>query len=94
MFIEVVSNLNKLDYFLRWQFDKMILRNSVKGTIDHVADCVLLIRNSNQDLDCHRVNLIHLRHNDNSNNNGDDPTNSGDRSFYNIFKRGSRHYQF
>ena len=37
-----------------WKLDKMLLRSSVKGTIGHVADSVLLDRDSNRDPDCYR----------------------------------------
>ena len=44
----------------------MLLRSRVKGTIDHVADSVLLGRNSNGDPDRYQANSIH----DSSNNLG------------------------
>ena len=44
----------------------MLLRSSVKGTIGHVADIVLLGRDSNRDPDRYRENSIHDSNNDNS----------------------------
>ena len=66
----------------------MLLRSSVKGTIGHVSDSVLLGRDSNRDLDRYRANSIHDSNNNNSNNNVDDLTNLGDRSLYHIFRCG------
>ena len=53
----------------------MLLQSSVKGAIGHVADTVLLGRDSNRDRDCYLANLIHDNNNDNSNNNAADLTN-------------------
>ena len=58
----------------------MLLRSSVKVTIGHVADSVLLCMDSNRNPDRCQVNLIHDSNNDNSNNNEDDLTNLGDGS--------------
>ena len=46
----------------------MLLQISVKGTIGHAADIVLLGRDSNQDPDHYRASLIHDSKNNNSNN--------------------------
>ena len=45
----------------------MLLRSSVSGTIVHVADSVLLARDSNR----YEANSIHDSNNNNSNNNVD-----------------------
>ena len=58
----------------------MLLRSSVKGTIGHVADSVLLGRDSNRDPDRYRANSIHDSNNNNSNNNVDGFNNLGDDS--------------
>ena len=42
----------------------MLLQSSVKGTIGHVADSVLLGRDSNRDPDRYRANSIHDSNND------------------------------
>ena len=62
----------------------MLLRSSVKGTIGHVADSVLLGRDSNRDPDRYRANSIHDSSNYNSNNNEDGFHNLGD-ALYLIF---------
>ena len=49
----------------------MLLRSSVKGTISHVTDSILLNRDSNQDPDRYRANSIHDSNKNNSNNNVD-----------------------
>ena len=72
----------------------MLLRSSVKGTIDRVADIVLLVRDSNQDLGCYQANLIYGSNNDNSNNNVDGFNNLGDGSLSHIFRCGSKHCHF
>ena len=56
----------------------------------HVADSVLLVRDSNRDPDRYRANSIHDSNNNNSNNNEDDLTNLGDGSLYHIFRCGSK----
>ena len=56
----------------------MLLRSSVKGSIGHVADSVLLSRDSIHD----------------SNNNVDGFTNLSDGSLNHIFRYGSKRYQF
>ena len=68
----------------------MLLRSSVKGTIGHVADSVLLARNSNR----YRANSIHDSHNNNSNNNLDAFDNLGDGSLSHIFRCDSKRCQF
>ena len=60
----------------------MLLRSSVKETISHVADSVLLGRDSKRDPDRYLANLIHDSDDNNSNNNVDDLTNLGDVSLY------------
>ena len=72
----------------------MLLRSSVKGTIGHVADSVLLGRDSNSDPDCYRSNSIHDSNNNNSYNNVDSFNNFGDGSLSHIFRCGSKHCQF
>ena len=72
----------------------MLLFSSLKGTIDHVADSVLLDTDSNRDPDRYRANSIHDSNNDNSNNNVENLTNLGDGSLYHIFRCGSRRCQF
>ena len=72
----------------------MLLRRSVKGTIGHVADSVLLSRDSNQDPDHYRANLIHDSNNNNSYNNVDGFKNLGDGPLSHIFKCGSKRCQF
>ena len=71
----------------------MLLQSSVKGTKDHVADSVLLGRDSNRDPDCYRANSIHNSNNNISNNNVDDLTNLGGSSLYRIFRCGSKRCQ-
>ena len=56
----------------------MILRNTVKDTICHVADSTLLGSNSNRDPDHYWANLAHITNNDNLNNNVHNPTDLGD----------------
>ena len=72
----------------------MLLRSSVKGTIGHVADIVLLNRDSNRDPDRYRENSIHDSNNDNSNNNVGGFNNLGDGSLSRIFRYGSKRCQF
>ena len=72
----------------------MLLESSIKGSIGHVTDNVLLGRDSNQNSDCYRANSIHDCNNNNSNNNVDNLTNLVDGSLYHIFKCGSRCCQF
>ena len=55
-----------------------MLRSSVKETIGHVADGVLLGRDSNRDPGRYRANSIHDSNNNNFNNNVDDLTYLGD----------------
>ena len=71
----------------------MLLRSSVKGTIGHVADSVLLGRDSNGDPDRCRANSIHESNNDSSNNNVDGFNNLGDDSLSHIFRCGSKRFQ-
>ena len=72
----------------------MLLRSSVKGTIGHVADSVLLGRDSNRDPDRYRANSIHDSNNNNSYNNVDGFNNLGDGSLSHIFRCGSKRCQF
>ena len=72
----------------------MLLRSSVKGTIGHVADSVLLGRDSNRDPDRYRANSIHDSSNNNSNNNADGFNNLGEGSLSHIFRCGSKCCQF
>ena len=72
----------------------MLLRSSVKGTIGHVADSVLLGRDSNRGPDRYRANLIYDSNNTNSNSDIDDLTNLGDDSLYHIFRCSSKRCQF
>ena len=72
----------------------MFLRSSVKWTIGHVADSVLLGRDPNQDPDRYRANSIHDRNNNNSNNIVDDHTNLRDGCLYYIFRCGSKRCEF
>ena len=67
----------------------MLLRSSVKGAIDHVADSVLLSRDSNRDPDCYQANSIHDSNN-NSNNNADGFTTLGGSSLCSIFRCSKR----
>ena len=69
-------------------------RSSVKGTIGHIADSVLLGRDSNRDPDCYQVNWIHDSNINNSNNNVDNLTNLSDSSLYHYFRCGSTRCQF
>ena len=71
----------------------MLLRSSVKETISHVADSVLLGRDSKRDPDRYLANLIHDSDDNNSNNNVDDLTNLGDVSLYLFFRCGSKRCQ-
>ena len=71
----------------------MLLRSSIKGTIGHVANRVLLGRDLNQDPDRYRVNSIHDSNNDNSNNNVDGFNNLGDGSLSHTFRCGSKRCQ-
>ena len=68
----------------------MLLWSSVKGTIDHVADSVLLGRDSNRDPDRYRGNSIHDSNNDNCNDNVDGFNNLGDNCLSHIFRCGSK----
>ena len=72
----------------------MLLRSSVKGTIGHVVDSVLLGRDSNRDPDHYRENSIHDSNNDNSDNNVDGFNSLGDGSSSHIFRCGSKRCQF
>ena len=72
----------------------MSLRSSVKGTIGHVADSVLLSRNSTRDPFHYRANLIYDSNNNNSYNNLYGFNNLGDASLSHIFRCGSKHCQF
>ena len=62
----------------------MLLRSSVKGTIGHVTDSVLLGRDSNRDPDRFRDNSIHDSNNNNSYNNVEGFNNLGDGSLSHI----------
>ena len=68
----------------------MILQCSLKKTIGHVTDSVLLGRDLNQDPDQYWANWIHDSSNVNFNNNVGYLTNLGGGSFYRIFRCGSR----
>ena len=72
----------------------MLLRSSVKGTIGHVADSVLLGRDSNRDPDRYQANSIHYSNNNNSYNNVDGFNNLGDGYLSHIFRCGSKRCQF
>ena len=72
----------------------MLLRRSVKGTIGHVIDSVLLRRDLNRDPDCYRANSIYDSNDNNSDKIVDDLTNLGDDSLYYIFRCGSKRCQF
>ena len=72
----------------------MLLQNSVKGTIDLVADSALLGRDSNRDSDRYWVNSIHDSNNNKSNNNADGFNNLGDDSLSHIFRCGSKRCLF
>ena len=72
----------------------MLLRSSVKGTIDHVADSVLFGRDSNRDPDRYPANSIHDSSNNNSNNNADGFNDLGEGSLSHIFRCGSKRFQF
>ena len=72
----------------------MLLRSSIKGTIGHVADSVLLGRDSNRDPDRYRANSIHYSNHDNSNINVDGFNNLGDGFLSHIFRCGSKRCQF
>ena len=63
-----------------------MLRNSVTGTIDPVADHALLGRTSNWDPDRYRENLIDDSNNDYANNNVGKLTNLPERSLCHIFR--------
>ena len=71
-----------------------MLRNSVTGTIDPVADHALLGRTSNWDPDRYRENLIDDSNNDYSNNNVGKLTNLPEGSLCHIFRCVSRRRQF
>ena len=70
----------------------MLLRSSVKGTIGHVADSVLLDRDSNWDPDRYWANSIQDRNNNTSDVDG--YNNLGDGSLSHIFRCGSKRCQF
>ena len=72
----------------------MLFQSSVNGTIGHVADSVLLGRDSTRDPDRYRANSIHDSNNNNSNNNVDGFNNLGDGSLSHIFRCGSKRCQF
>ena len=71
-----------------------LLGNSVKETIAHVADSILLGRGSNRDPDHYRANSIYDSSNNNSNNNVDGFNNLGDGSLPHVFRCGSKRCQF
>ena len=73
----------------------MLLRSSLKGTLGHVADCVLLCRDLNRDADRYQANSIHDSNNNSSNNNVEGFNNLGDGSLSHIFRYGSKccHFQ-
>ena len=66
----------------------MLLRINLKGTIRHVADSVLLGRDSNRDSDRYWVNSVHDSNSNNTNDNVDGFNNLGDGSLYNTFRCG------
>ena len=72
----------------------MLFRSSVKGTIGHVADSVLLGRDLNRDPDRYWANSIHGSNNNSSNNNADSFNNLGEDSLSHIFRCGSKRCQF
>ena len=72
----------------------MLLRSGVKGSIGHVADSVLLGRDSNRDPHRYWVNSIHDSNHNNSNNNVGGFNNLGDGSLSHIFRCGSKRFQF
>ena len=72
----------------------MLLRSSVKGTIGHVADKVLLGRDLNRDPDRYWTNSIHDSNNNNSNNNAGSFNILGDGSLSHIFRCDSKRCQF
>ena len=63
-----------------------MLRNSVKETIDTVADSALLSRESNWDPDRYQENWIDDSNNDQSNDNVGKLTNLAEGSLYHIFR--------
>ena len=64
----------------------MLLRSSVNWTIGHVADSVLLGRDSNRNADPYRARSIHDSNNNNSNNSVDSFNNLGDGYLCHIFR--------
>ena len=72
----------------------MLLQSSAKEAIAHVADSVLLGRDSNWDPDRYRADSIDDSNNNNSNNNVDGFNNLGYGSLYHIFRCGSKRCQF
>ena len=72
----------------------MLLLSSVKGTIGHLADGVLLGRDSNRDPDRYRANSIYDSNNNNSNNNAGGFNNASEGSLSHIFRCGSKRCQF
>ena len=71
----------------------MLLQSRIKRTIDHVADSVLLGRDSNRDPNGYRT-LIHDNNNNNSNDNVDGFTNLSEGSLYHILRGGSKRCEF
>ena len=75
----------------------MILQSSLKGTLYHVKDNLIIYRDSNQHPNRYQADLIHNNNNmfnsqnDNSNNNVHDHI---DDSLSHIFSCGSKHCQF
>ena len=72
----------------------MLWRSSVKGTIGHVADSVLLGKDTNRDTDRYRANSIHDSNNDSFNYNVRGFNNLGEGCSSYIFRCGSKRYQF
>ena len=62
----------------------MLLRSSVKGTIGHVTDSVLVGRDSNRDPNRFQENSIHDSNNNDSYNNVEGFNNLGDGSLSHI----------
>ena len=74
----------------------MILRRSVKGVINHVADSLSFGRDPNEDTDLYKAHAIHISIYFNSNNhnldkNIHDLTDLGDGFLCHIFRCGSKH---
>ena len=64
LFLKVASTFNKMDCTYVENLIKIMLRNSVKETIDTVADSALLSRESNWDPDRYQENWIDDSNND------------------------------